>query len=163
MPSSSPTSPPAASDPVPTGRVVFRPRVLLVFASVVSVLFVAACLVGWFALGSVRAQFTGLQVGTLVLFIVWIVGLMMGLALSVVVVEDSGLVVRNGVVTRRYDFSEVRAVRYREGDPWAYLELHETGTAGEHLRRQCLAIQRVDGARARADAVRLRDLIRARR
>ncbi|SDE44285.1 PH domain-containing protein [Auraticoccus monumenti] len=142
---------------------MFRPRVLLAFSSVVSVLFVVACLVGWYAIGDVRSQFTGLQVGTLVLFVVWIVGLMMAMALSVVVVEESRLVVRNGVVTRRYAFSDIRAVRYREGDSWAYLELHETGTAGEHLRRQCLAIQRVDGARSQADAARLRDLIRARR
>lgn len=142
---------------------VFRPRALLVFGSLVSVLFVAACLYGWFALGDLRQDFTVLQVGTLLLFLAWIIGLIMALALSVVVVDDTRLTVRNAVVVRHYPLASIRAVRYRDNDPWAYLELHEQDAEGEHVRRQLMAIQRVDGARSRADAARLRDLIRARR
>ncbi|MVA77051.1 hypothetical protein GC722_13595 [Auraticoccus sp. F435] len=153
----------SATGSPPAGRVVFRPRVLLTFVTVVSVLFVAACLVGWFALGDLRQQFTLLQVATLVLFLAWTVGMMLALALSVVVVDDRGVTVRNGLVRRRYGFDEVRAVRYREHDSWAFLELHRTDEGGEHVRRQMMAIQRVDGPRSRADAQRLRDLIRARR
>ncbi|RCK68206.1 PH domain-containing protein [Desertihabitans brevis] len=143
---------------------VCRPRVLLVFASSVSVLFVAACLAGWSALGAeLRAQFTVLQVATLLIFLAWIVGLMMAMALSVVVVDGTTVKVRNGLITRRYRTADVRAVRFRDGDPWAYLVLHETDAEGAHRQRQLLAIQTVDRGRARDDAARLRELIRSRR
>lgn len=69
--------------------------------------------------------------------------------------SPSGLVVRNIVVTTTVDWSRVEGVRFSGGDPWAVLEL----TDGDDLA--VMAVQKSDGALARAEASRLVALVHA--
>jgi hypothetical protein len=69
--------------------------------------------------------------------------------------NEQGLVVRNVLVTTRVDWPRVRRVRFGHGDAWAWLDL----TDGDDLA--VMAIQRSDGAYARAEASRLAALVAA--
>jgi hypothetical protein len=69
--------------------------------------------------------------------------------------NEQGLVVRNVLVTTRVDWPRVRAVRFGRDDSWAWLDL----TDGDDLA--VMAIQRSDGAHARAEASRLAALVQA--
>lgn len=139
---------------VPTPVVVW-PRVASITAIVLSVVLVVAALLGWWALpDSVRIQFSIEQVLTLIGFVIVIMGLMLGLGLSRARADESGLVIRNGVRVHRYRWDEIRGVRFRPGDPWAYVLLDTTPErrerSGEPYRRQqIIAVQSPDGARAR--------------
>lgn len=68
-----------------------------------------------------------------------------------------GLTVRNLLLTRTVAWDEILAVRFPEGDPWVSLELDDTDILA------VMAIQRVDGERARQEAVRLATLLARRR
>lgn len=67
--------------------------------------------------------------------------------------SPTGLVVRNVLLTRRVAWSEVSAVRFGGGDAWLWLDL----TDGDDLA--VMAVQRADGAFARAQAERLAALV----
>ncbi len=67
-------------------------------------------------------------------------------------VEVQTLVVCNLFVTRRLPWVAISGVRFGPGDPWAVLELQD----GDELA--VMAIQRADGAPARAEAARLQAL-----
>lgn len=139
---------------VPT-RIVVWPRVASITAIVLSAVLVVAALLGWWALPeSVRIQFSIEQVMTLIGFVIFMVGLMLALGLSRVRADEAGLMIRNGVRVHRYRWDEIRGVRFRPGDPWAYLLLDNTPErrerSGEQYRRQqMIAVQSPDGARAR--------------
>lgn len=139
---------------VPT-RVVVWPRVASVTAITLSAVLVGATLLGWWALPeSVQIQFTIGQVLTLIGIVIVMIGLMLGLGLSRVRADESGLMIRNGVRVHRYRWDEIRGVRFRPGDPWAYVLLDTTPErrerSGEKYRRQqMIAVQSPDGARAR--------------
>ncbi|KQX66678.1 PH domain-containing protein [Angustibacter sp. Root456] len=126
-----------------------------------------------------RRVATGFAVGALVVFGVlamalpatgyrgWSVGdslLMAGFGVLVAVVmwrfaairavpSREGLVVRNVAVTRRLTWAEIEAVRFANGDAWAWLDLVD----GDQVA--VMAIQRSDGARALAEASRLAALV----
>ncbi len=122
-------------------------------ASVLSVVLVAASLLGWFALApATRALFTLPQVATLVGIVFVMLGFMMSLGLSRVVVEAAGLTIRNGLRTHRVPWSRIRGFRFTEHDPWAYVLLD-----GEPDRRPLLGIQRTDHERAEAMVASLRE------
>jgi MFS family permease len=67
--------------------------------------------------------------------------------------SEARLVVRNLLVSRRLDWTEVTGIRYGTGDPWVSLELSDGDTLA------VMAIQRADGATAAAEAKRLATLI----
>jgi len=125
---------------------VLRPRRALLTASVLSVVLLAFCVVGWLAVPvETRDLFTAPQLVTLVLFIVIMIGFMMSVGLSVVRADHTGLTFRNGVRTHHLDWQEVAGFRFTENDPWAYVL-----TDGDPDQRPLLGLQRTD--RARADA-----------
>lgn len=66
---------------------------------------------------------------------------------------ESGLVVRNLLLTRALDWAEVIGIRYGSGDPWVVLDLSDGDTLA------VMAIQRADGERASSEASRLATLI----
>jgi hypothetical protein len=133
----------------PDGPVTFWPRVLLIWASCFSILLAVGCFVGWFALDpAVRERFTAFQVVTLLLIAAILIGIMMSLGLSRVRADREGLRIRNGIASRRLRWSEVGAIQYRYGDPWAYVIL--AGTEDDPVRRPMIAIQSTDGDRAHA-------------
>lgn len=67
--------------------------------------------------------------------------------------DESGLVVRNVLLTRRVGWSEIAGIRFGNGDPWVLLDLTEGDTLA------VMAIQRADGAFGRAQARRLATLV----
>lgn len=130
---------------------VFRPRRSLLTASVLSVVLVAATIVGWVALPpEIQTQFTGPQLLTLGFFVLVMVGFMMSVGLSYVRADGAGLEFRNGLRTHRLLWAQVRGFRFTENDPWAYVLLD-----GDPEQRPLLGIQRTDRDRAEADAARL--------
>ncbi len=66
-----------------------------------------------------------------------------------------GIVVRNVAVTRRLTWDEIEAVRFANGDAWAWLDLVD----GDQVA--VMAVQRSDGAFARAQASRLAALVQS--
>ncbi|NAZ87837.1 PH domain-containing protein [Kineococcus sp. T90] len=66
------------------------------------------------------------------------------------------LVVRNVVFTRRVEWGAILAVRFGGDDPWLTLDTDD----GENLA--VMAVQKADGARAEAEALRLARLVAAR-
>jgi MFS family permease len=67
--------------------------------------------------------------------------------------SESGLVVRNVLLTRRLEWAEVVSLRFGPGDPWVILDISDGDTLA------VMAIQRADGPRATAEATRLATLI----
>ncbi|MDN5563112.1 MULTISPECIES: PH domain-containing protein [Luteococcus] len=138
----------------------FRSRPALVMGSVMSAVLVAFSVGLWIAMGpEIRGRFTGPQVGTLIFFLAFAVGMMMSVGLSKVIVAEDGLTVRNAVFTRRYPWSEVQGVQLGEGDPWAYVRLVPTAEHPEGRTQMALAIQRSEGAAADERIAELRRLI----
>lgn len=151
-----------AGEPLPAGsrpvtEHVFRPLRTLVTASVLSVVLVVASVVGFFLLpADVRALFDPLQIGTLIVFLIVMVTVMMSLGLCYVRTTNTGLVVRNGLRTHRLAWNEVERLRFQPGDPFAYVYLPEADHRG---RLQLMGIQAADGRRGRAQFA---ELVRAR-
>lgn len=126
---------------------VFRPRRSLLMASALSAVLLVATAIGWLALPpDIQVQFTGVQLATLLFFVLVMVVFMMSVGLSYVRVDTDALVLRNGVVTQRIAWAEIRGFRFTENDPWAYVLL-----TGEPEQRALLGIQRTDRERAEAD------------
>ena len=69
--------------------------------------------------------------------------------------SPEGLVVRNLVRRDHLRWEQIVSVRFGDGDPWVMLDLSD----GDVLA--VMAIQRADGARARAEARRLATLVAA--
>jgi len=93
---------------------------------------------------------------------VWMIGL--GIALSLAILrfasivaraDEDGLFVRNIVLSKRYEWSQIVSVSYSEllGDSWANLSLSDGTTAA------VMAIQAAGGPRAAEAANRLRILV----
>lgn len=67
--------------------------------------------------------------------------------------DETGLVVRNLVVTRRVTWAEVVSVRFGQGRAWAQLDLADGDTLA------VMAVQAADGASAVLEAGRLATLV----
>lgn len=132
---------------------VLRPRTSLLTGIGLSAILVGAAALGWGLLpAEIQAQFTGLQAGTLIFFILVMIAMMLGIGLSSVRVTDSGLRIRNGVRTHQVRWSEIEGFRLTPDDPWAFVLLH-----GDPDQRAMLGVQRTDGDRARAAVVALNE------
>lgn len=135
-----------------------RPRATLLTSVVLSVVLTVLYVVLWFLQPpTTRALYSSLQLGTLVLFLVIGIAIMLAIGLSLVRADGDGLTVRNGLRAHRLRWSEVAAIRYRDGDPWAYAEL-VAGHASGRERLMLLGVQQTDGARAREAVAALRRL-----
>jgi hypothetical protein len=75
------------------------------------------------------------------------------LASVAAVPSESGLVVRNLLITRPLEWAEVIGIRFGSGDAWVLLDLSDGDTLA------VMAIQRADGQRSQAEAERLATLI----
>lgn len=67
--------------------------------------------------------------------------------------DETGLTVRNLVVTRRVEWTQIVLVRFGQGRPWVQLDLDDGDTLA------VMGIQAADGARATAEARRLSTLV----
>ena len=130
-----------------------HPRLLRRQAALWTVVLGGSAVFGWFMLpAQIRSLFTGLQVGTLVFFLLLMLGIVLVLARGYVRADAAGLRFRNGLRTHEVAWSSVESIRYTPADHWAFVELTD-GTD-----RPLLGIQRSDGPRADADVEALRRL-----
>jgi len=67
--------------------------------------------------------------------------------------DETGLTVRNLLLTRRVEWAEIVSVRFGQGRPWVQLDLADGDTLS------VMGVQSADGARASAEAVRLSTLV----
>lgn len=135
---------------------VFRPRggryVALVAAAVSVVLFVIVAITvpgpqgsfgGW-ALGD---RLLLVALGLLIAFVLW------RFATIKAVPTPEGLLVRNLATRRQLEWAEIVAVQFSGGAPWLSLDLADADTVA------VMAVQKADGAFARAEASRLSALV----
>lgn len=137
------------------------PRRIRIVGTIMSSALVIMVVIGWIAMPeNLRATFTPFQVITLLAVLFVIIGLIAGIALSVVRADDEGLTVRNGLRTHRISWSQVLRVSFRDGDPWAALLIN---SADDPDRLMLMGIQRNDHERADRAVAELRRLHAARR
>lgn len=121
---------------------------------VLSIVLMASALFGWWALGKeVRDRVTWAQAGTLLFFVLLMVGIMLSIGYSRLWANEDGVTVRNGPFVRRYRVEDIAGVRLRPGDAWSSLLIKGTG---EVRRRPVLAIQFLEGAEGQRKVVELR-------
>lgn len=139
--------------------ITYHPRRLRIVGAVFAGALVIVVIIGWIALPShLKALFTPFQLITLLAVLVVIVGMITGLALSMIRADENGVVLRNGLSTRRYSWQQVHRVVYGSGDPWPTLHV---GDPDDPRRQIVLGIQRSDGARATRAVQELRRLHQA--
>ena len=132
------------------------PRRMRIVGSCFSGALVIIAIGGWFALPKeLRVQFTSSELLTMVLFLIAIVGVIMAVAMSTVQADATGVTVRNALRTRRIEWSQVRRLVYRDGDPWPTLLINNPDDPD---RVMLLAIQRTDHDRADQAVAALRRL-----
>ncbi len=123
-----------------TEPVTYRPRAALRMGVSLSSSLVLASLLGWTMTPQhIRALFTPIQVLTLLLFLAIMIAMALGLGLSYVRADGDGLTFRNGVRTHVVPWAEIKAFRYRDGDPWPSVVVR-----GDIEQRPLLGIQRSD-------------------
>jgi hypothetical protein len=98
---------------------------------------------------------TGQDTVSAVVFTLLLAGVLVRLVSVRARVTPTGLSVRNVVFTREVDWGAVVAVRFGGADPWLLLDTDD----GESLA--VMAVQRADGDRGRAEALRLARLVEA--
>lgn len=136
-----------------------RSRAMLVTGITVSVLVLGSPIVTWLALPpEIRQLSVGVDIVMAGVVLLAVVVFVMFLALSSVRADERGLTIVNGPVRHRYPWHEIVEVRFREGDPWAYVYTFRTDSDGDPQRRMVMAIQAPDGDRARLQAARLRQI-----
>lgn len=129
------------------------PRMLRRQAALWTVVLGGGAVFGFYALpANVRALFTGLQIGTLAFFVVFMLGIVWVVAVGYVRAGPQGMRFRNGLRTREVPWSDVASIRYAPADHWAFVEFRD-GTD-----RPLLGIQRSDGGYAEDAVAALRKL-----
>jgi Bacterial PH domain len=132
----------------------FRPFGVRLAIFVLGGLLVLVVLVMWFALpAEIRAQFTALQLGTVIFLGLLFYAAGFALARSRLVAREDGLTVVNGYRTRRFEWNEVLAVSLRNGSPWAEIDLSDGTTVA------AMGIQGSDGPRAMRQVREVRALV----
>ena len=133
--------------------VTFRPRASLRMGVSLSASLVGASLLGWVMTPEhIRAMFTPIQIGTLLFFLAIMIGIALALGLSYVRADGVGLRFRNGVWTYTVPWTEIKAFRYRDGDPWPSVVVR-----GVVEQRPLLGIQRSDRDLAEEHVAELRE------
>ncbi len=140
--------------PTPDLPLVVTPRVLRVHAIVWTVVLVAFFVFGFLAFPpEIRVLFTPFQIATLVVLLALMLGLIWVLAGCWVRADADGLTYRNGLVTHVTPWAEVEGIRFRDGDAWAFVLLHD-----EPGKRALMGVMRTDGQRAHDAAAHLAEL-----
>jgi PH (Pleckstrin Homology) domain-containing protein len=132
----------------------FRPLGVRVAIGVLGALLLLVVVVMWLAFPpEIRAQFTPLELGTVIALGLLFYACGFALARSRVVAREDGLTVVNGYRTRRFHWNEVLAVTLRNGSPWAVLDLSDGTTVA------AMGIQGSDGPRAARQVREIRALV----
>lgn len=142
---------PAVSE-TPIAR--WRPLGPRVVGTVLLVGLYGLCAVVWFTFTpKIRAQFSGSERATLIFFGVLIAIVVHALTRSRAEAYDDRLVVVNGYHRRDLAWGEILSVELPPGAPWVTLDLVDGETCA------VMGIQGSDGARARAAARQLAELV----
>ncbi|RMB57752.1 PH domain-containing protein [Tessaracoccus antarcticus] len=140
-------------------RLVFSSVPALLTSLLLSGILLVFALYGWYALGpEIRVQVTWTQAGTLLFFVLVMIGIMLSVGYSRLWADEKGVTVRNGPVLRKFSVDEIAGLRLRSGDAWAYL-LIKDGTGVK--RRAVLAIQQLEGAQGKKKLRDLREWLKA--
>jgi hypothetical protein len=132
----------------------FRPFGVRLAIYVLGGLLVLVVAVMWLALpADIRAQFTALQLGTVVFLGLLFYAAGYALARSRLVAREEGLTIVNGYRTRRFEWNEILAVSLRSGSPWAEIDLSNGTTVA------AMGIQGSDGPRAVRQVREVRALV----
>jgi hypothetical protein len=132
----------------------FRPFGVRIAIYAAGALLLLVALGMWLAFPpEIRAQFTVLQLGTVLVLGLLLYSCGYALARSRVVAGDDGLTVVNGYRTRRFAYNQVIAVTLRAGSPWALLDLSDGSTV------PAMGIQGSDGPRAVQQVREVRALV----
>lgn len=132
----------------------WRPRFAPVVACVVGTGLLVASLGMWFGLpAEARADFSWIQVVTLVIFLLAILTGLAGIVRTRLSADEAGLTVVNVFRLHRLEWAQVLGVNLRTGDPWVQLDLDDGTTLG------VMAIQSADGERGRNAARQLAVLV----
>jgi hypothetical protein len=145
---------PGAGDSLPELPRTWRPLGIRLAVVFFGTLLVLVCLAAWLGFNdSVRSKFTFLQLATVVgmIGVAGFVGWL--LARARVTAAEDGIVVVNGLSTRRLAWEEVLAVHLPPGAPWAVLDLSDGTTIS------AMAFQQTDGDRAQRGVRELRALL----
>ena len=134
----------------------FHPRIIALMAVAMGFSIVAVFGVIWFRLSDdARDTFTLFQRLTLLAFFGTVLYLLYRMATVRVTAYDDGLQVRNVFKSYRYQWSDVKALRFNAGDPW--LQLFDA----EGNRLGILAVQASEGPRAGQAAKQLAAVARS--
>jgi hypothetical protein len=151
---SEPSARPSGGAPVVSLPHTFRPYGVRIAIYGLGALLTLTAVVMWFAFPPhIRAQFSFLQVVTVIGLGLMFYAFGYALARSRVVAREEGLKVVNGYKTRRFDWNEVLAITLRQGSPWAVLDLSD-GTSVP-----AMGIQGSDGQRAARQVAQVRALV----
>ncbi len=127
----------------PTALWTFHPRIIAMMSGVMGLSIVAIFGVIWFRLSEdARDTFTLFQRITLLAFFGIVLWLLYRMGTLRVTAYEDALHVRNVFKSYRYEWTDVKALRYRSGDPW--LQLFDA----EGNRLGILAVQTSEGDRA---------------
>ncbi|GAB2818546.1 PH domain-containing protein [Actinocorallia aurea] len=133
-----------------SGTTTWRPRKTRATAVAMAVLIMATMI--WLAIAISDTFKTGDRIGIL-LFGLFVVGVLSLLARVKVVADDDGLTVVNPLRTHRYAWAEIVGVSLGVGAPWPYLDLADGTTKG------LVGIQGSEGESARTAVAELKALI----
>ncbi|MGL5809853.1 MAG: PH domain-containing protein [Nocardioides sp.] len=152
---------PAGSESRPPGTLslphTWRPLGVRLSGTVFGGVLVLVSAVSWWSWpAEVRAQFTGFQRVTILLFAVAAFAAWYALVRSRVVAHADRLVVVNGFRRREFAWAQVIAAHLGRGAPWARIDLADGTTTA------AMGIQASDGTRARAAMRQLRAVIDSR-
>jgi Bacterial PH domain len=127
----------------------FRPRL----ARVVSLAVAAAVVVLTLVLVATMPGLAALDKAGFVLFALLIAWFCWRQASVSAVPDDTGLRVRNLLITTHVTWAQIVSVRFGQGRPWVQLDLADGDTLA------VMGVQRADGQRAEQEARRLATLI----
>ena len=135
-------------------RLSYTSPATLMTAVVLSIVLLSFSLYGWWAIGpEIRNQVTWPQAGTLLFFVLLMIGIMLSVGYSRLWADGDEVVIRNGPLLRRYKVDQLAGVRLRPGDAWASLLIKSDG---DLKHKATLAIQSLEGDQAQRKVKELR-------